>query len=146
MDYESVRMVTNCPDYFDDAGHLAIETKLITIDPESPVPPFGIKRVYFIYGTKPGTVRGKHAHRACVQLVVPVRGLCVFDLFDGHSRQSVTVCEHNKGLLIGPMIWHEMHSFTPDCVLVVLASLPYDEADYIRDYDEFVRLSKRRIG
>jgi hypothetical protein len=53
------------------------------------------------------------------------------------GRESFTLDSPTKGLLIGNLIWHEMRDFSPDCVLVVLASEPYDEADYIRDYDEF---------
>lgn len=101
---------------------------------------FDIKRAYFIFGTQAGVARGFHAHHALRQLAIVVRGRCVFHLDDGRRRDAVTLDDPSKGLLIEPMIWHEMSDFSPDSVLLVLADGNYDETDYIRDYSEFSRL------
>jgi hypothetical protein len=59
-------------------------------------------------------------------------------LFDGHREESIVLDSLAKGLLIGPSLWREMHDFSPDCVLMVFADAEYDEADYIRDRDQFI--------
>lgn len=99
--------------------------------------PFEVKRVYYIYATQQGVARGFHAHRELQQLAVCVHGSCRMVLDDGRSREDVWLDEPNKGVMIGSL-WHEMHDFSNDCVLLVLASDYYDESDYIRDYDEFI--------
>ena len=102
--------------------------------------PFAIARAYCVYGTQPGVDRGFHAHRALQQLAVAVTGSCTMILDDGYSRVNVALDDPSKGLLIGPMVWREMTDFTTDCVLLVLADRHYDESDYIRDHDDFLRL------
>lgn len=99
---------------------------------------FDIKRVYYIYGTKAGVVRGYHAHKALEQIAVCVSGQCKMLLDDGKNKEEIWLNSPEKGIYIGSMIWREMHAFSADCVLLVLASEHYDEADYIRDYDEFL--------
>lgn len=102
--------------------------------------PFEIKRVYYIFGTQAGVARGFHAHRHLQQIVVCVTGSCRMVLDDGHKREDVLLESPIRGLFINDLVWREMHEFSEDCVLLVLASELYDETDYIRDYDEFVRL------
>jgi len=102
--------------------------------------PFDVKRVYYIFGTKPGVSRGFHAHRALQQVAVCVAGKCRMILDDGARHNEVWLDSPTKGLLIGDLVWHEMHDFSSDCVLLVLASEHYNEADYIRSYDEFKRI------
>jgi len=99
--------------------------------------PFDIKRVYYIFGTKPGVTRGFHAHKALKQVAVCVTGSCSVFLDDGQNKEEVLLDSPTKGLVIEDLVWHEMHDFTSDCVLLVLASEHYDEADYIRDYEKF---------
>ena len=101
--------------------------------------PFVVRRVYWIHGTKPGASRGFHAHKQLRQLCVCVAGSVRMSLFDGRREESVVLASHAKGLLIGPGLWREMHDFSPDCVLMVFADAEYDEADYIRDRDQFIR-------
>ena len=101
--------------------------------------PFNIKRVYFIFGTKQGVSRGHHAHRNLKQVAVCVTGACRFVLDDGVHQEEIILDSPTKGLIIENLIWHEMHDFTPDCVLMVLASEHYDEEDYIRAYHVFVK-------
>jgi len=99
--------------------------------------PFDIARVYFIYGTQPGVSRGFHAHRQLRQLVATMAGSCTMVLDDGDRRAELRLERPEVAVEIGPMVWREMHDFSPDCVIAVLADSPYDETDYIRDYSEF---------
>lgn len=115
----------------DSRGHLAVL--------ESPdLVPFDIKRVYYIFGTQPGVARGFHAHKELHQIAVSVNGQCRIILDDGHKKETVWLDSPAKCITIEPMIWHEMHDFSEDCVLLVLASDRYDESDYLRDYDKFL--------
>lgn len=100
--------------------------------------PFDIKRAYYIFDTKEGVSRGYHAHRNLKQVAVCVTGSCRFVLDDGFHQEEIILDGSTKGLVIEGLIWREMHDFTPDCVLMVLASEHYDESDYIRDYQAFV--------
>ena len=99
--------------------------------------PFPIKRVYYIFGTREGIRRGKHAHRRLTQMMVCLTGQCKVLLDDGNTREDVVLTRNDHGLMLDPMLWHEMYDFSPDCVLLVLADNYYDEADYIRDYRTF---------
>ena len=101
--------------------------------------PFDIKRVYYIFGTKEGVSRGFHAHRNLKQVVVCVTGSCRFVLDNGKQREEVVLDKSTIGLLINDLTWREMYDFSPDCVLMVLANEHYDESDYIRDYQEFLK-------
>ncbi|MFC4656872.1 sugar 3,4-ketoisomerase [Rheinheimera marina] len=103
--------------------------------------PFEIKRVYYCTGLNPKFERGFHAHHQIQQLAVCVTGSCVMVFDDGVTREEFRMDSQDKGVLIPPMMWHEMKDFSQDCVFLVLASDVYDEADYIRDYPTFVQLS-----
>jgi dTDP-4-dehydrorhamnose 3,5-epimerase-like enzyme len=100
---------------------------------------FPVRRVYWLFGTLPGVSRGFHAHKQLHQLCVCVAGSVRFTLFDGRREENVVLNSSAKGLLIGPGLWREMHDFSPGCVLMVFADAEYDEADYIRDRDQFIR-------
>lgn len=104
--------------------------------------PFEIKRVYYIYRTEQGVSRGFHAHKELRQVAIAVAGSCEMVLDDGFRRESILLDNPTKGLKIDRMIWREMHNFSDDCVLLVLASEHYDEDDYIRDYETFSSLVK----
>lgn len=101
--------------------------------------PFSVKRVYYIYDTLTGVVRGHHAHKCLKQILVCVHGSCKIHLDNGSETAEVTLDKPTKGLYIENDMWREMYDFSPDAVLLVLASQLYDESDYIRDYDEFLR-------
>jgi dTDP-4-dehydrorhamnose 3,5-epimerase-like enzyme len=111
---------------------------LVAIEAQKKVP-FEIKRVYYLFGTKAGVARGFHAHKELKQLAICVTGKCRMILDDGASKEDAWLDSPTTGLLIDSMIWHEMHEFSADCVLLVLASEHYDETDYIRNYDDFLR-------
>lgn len=123
------------PPLGDDRG------SLVALEGEKTVP-FAIQRVYYLFGTKSDVSRGFHAHKKLQQVAVCVTGRCRMVLEDSQKREEVWLDSPTKGLLIGNMVWHEMHDFSPDCVLLVLASEHYDEADYIRNYEDFLRLIK----
>ncbi|CAG8871242.1 hypothetical protein PS627_04365 [Pseudomonas fluorescens] len=105
--------------------------------------PFNVKRVYYIFDTQAEVSRGFHAHRDLQQLAICVAGSCRMTLDDGKSRQDVHLDTPSKGVLIRNLIWREMHDFSDDCVLMVLASGHYDESDYIRNYEDFLEETKR---
>ncbi|TNH45202.1 sugar 3,4-ketoisomerase [Photorhabdus luminescens] len=104
--------------------------------------PFEIKRVYYIFGTKSGVARGFHAHQNLKQIAICIHGNCRFVLNDGKKREEIVLDSSHSGILIDPMVWHEMHDFSEDCILIVLADDVYDESDYIRDYESFLNKSK----
>lgn len=101
--------------------------------------PFEIKRVYYIWGTDRDVVRGHHAHKNLEQVVVCTSGSCDFVLDDGVRRETFHLDSPTRGLYIKNNVWREFTNFSPDCVVMVLASEHYNEADYIRDYDAFLR-------
>ncbi|AWT48947.1 dTDP-6-deoxy-3,4-keto-hexulose isomerase [Psychrobacter sp. YP14] len=115
---------------------------LVAIEASDTIP-FEVQRVYYIFNTKSGVARGFHAHHQLQQLAVCVSGKCRMVLDDGQTKEEAWLDSPDKGLLIGDMIWREMHDFSDDCVLLVLASEHYDESDYIRDYDEFLKVVKQ---
>ena len=132
-----VRELTLTP-HGDDRG------KLIPLEAGGTDVPFEVKRVYYIYDTTPGTVRGLHAHRALKQLLVCVSGACTItcEQPDG-TRTSHRLDWPTKGLLVEGLVWREMSDFSKDAVLMVLASEHYDTGDYIRDHAEFLREAGR---
>lgn len=126
------------------------EGNLTPVEPPDTIP-FDIARVYYLYDVVGGATRGGHAHIALQQLFVAVMGGFTVVLDDGKERREVHLNRAYHGLYVPCMIWRELTDFTSGAICVVLASLPYEESDYIRDYDEFVsrqRLSesKQRFG
>lgn len=99
--------------------------------------PFAVKRIYYLTGTKPDSPRGFHAHKKLRQLAVCVAGKCRMLLDNGSEKSEVWLDVPNKAVLIDPLVWHEMHDFSNDCVLLVFADDFFDESDYIRDYEKF---------
>ena len=100
--------------------------------------PFHIKRVYYMYGSDVGIVRGKHAHKALKQVLICIHGSCKILLDDGVEKEVVPLEKPYEGLYVTDMVWREMFDFSSDAVLLVLASELYDENDYIRNYDDFL--------
>jgi dTDP-4-dehydrorhamnose 3,5-epimerase-like enzyme len=114
---------------------------LVSLEAERNIP-FPVRRVYYIYGTRAGVRRGRHAHRKLRQVLVCITGTCTILLDDGRSREDVHLTGNTEGLILEPMIWHEMFDFSPGCVLMVLADDWYDETDYVRDYQTFKDLCR----
>lgn len=115
--------------------------KLISLEEYSSIP-FRIKRVYYIYGNKQSIARGFHAHYKLKQVLVCVNGSCKIKLDNGINTEIVSLERPDYGLLINELVWREMYDFSEDAVLLVLASELYDENDYIRDYDKFLKIVK----
>jgi hypothetical protein len=100
--------------------------------------PFDIQRVYIMSGIEgKGTVRGNHAHKKTDQAIFVVKGSMILHLDDGEQTQSIKMSSEVDGVRLGPLLWHSMSDFTPDCVALVVSNAPYDASDYIHDYNEF---------
>jgi dTDP-4-dehydrorhamnose 3,5-epimerase-like enzyme len=106
--------------------------------------PFDVKRVYYIFDTATQIRRGFHAHKNLDQVLICVSGSCKILLDDGKEKTNIELNSPKKGLRISNHIWREMYDFSKDCVLLVLASEYYDEADYIRNYDDFLKYIKSK--
>lgn len=125
-----VRLI-NLPSLGDERGGLVVLEGNDTV-------PFDIERVYYIFNTQKGVSRGFHAHKQLKQVAVCIKGKCRMLLDNGLTQENVSLDSAAKGVLIDAMVWHEMHDFSDDCVLLVLASDHYDESDYIRNYQSFL--------
>lgn len=104
--------------------------------------PFTIRRVFYIYDVPGGECRGGHAHKECSIVLIAIAGSFELRLTDGRNEKTFLLNRANKGVLIPPGVWDTMHDFTTGSVALALASHPYEEEDYIRDYDEFVEYAK----
>ena len=101
--------------------------------------PFDIQRVYYLYDVPGGSERGGHAHKGLHQLIIAMSGSFDVLLDDGKEKKRVHLNRSYNGLYVCPMIWRELDNFSSGSVCLVLASNRYDEADYYRDYDEYLR-------
>lgn len=101
--------------------------------------PFDIKRVYYLYDVPGGESRGAHAHKALYQLIIAANGSFSVTLDDGRQKRSFNLKRSYYGLLVMPGIWRDLNDFSSGAVLLCLASEHYDEHDYIRDYDDFLK-------
>jgi len=99
--------------------------------------PFDIERVYYLYDVPGGAARGGHAHKQLWQVLVAISGSFDVILDDGEARQRFSLNRSYNGLLVGPMMWRELDNFSSGSVCLVLASRPYEEEDYYRDYDNY---------
>ena len=106
--------------------------------------PFEFKRVYYIYDTKDGVRRGFHAHYDLEQILICVSGSCKIHLDNGFETEEVLLDKPYEGLYIANNMWREMYDFTKGAVLLVIASRPYEESDYIRNYDDFIKMIKEK--
>lgn len=120
--------------YSDTRGYLSVVENRLDI-------PFDIKRIYYLYMV-PEVARGAHAHKALQQLLIATSGSVEVIMDDGTSKRSFMLDKPWKGLLIPPGLWRDLENFSPDAVLLCLASEKYDETDYIRDYEEFKTYKK----
>ncbi len=111
--------------------------QLIALEEKKDIP-FDVKRVFYIYGTLKGIPRGNHSHYKTKQFLVAVNGSCKVTLDNGSEKETYSLDKPNLGLFQDALVWGEMHDFSEDCVLMVLADTYYDESDYIRDYSKFL--------
>lgn len=117
--------------YSDTRGYLSVVENEIDI-------PFDIKRIYYLYMV-PEVARGAHAHKELQQLLISTSGSVEVIMDDGQNKKSFMLDRPWKGLLIPPGLWRDLENFSGGAVLLCLASEKYDAADYIRDYNEFLK-------
>jgi UDP-2-acetamido-3-amino-2,3-dideoxy-glucuronate N-acetyltransferase len=106
--------------------------------------PFVPERVFFVYDVPSREVRGEHAHRRQQQLLVCVKGSCALVVDDGAEREELLLDTPGRGVHLQPLVWGIQYKFSPDAVLAVAASGAYDPDEYIRDYEEFLSLTRQR--
>ena len=99
--------------------------------------PIFASRIFYVYGVKAGDTRGNHSHKECEQFLICINGKVNVTCDDGINRQVYTLDSPLKGLYIPPMIWAEQYYHSKDTMLIGLASHPFDEEDYIRDYQNY---------
>jgi dTDP-4-dehydrorhamnose 3,5-epimerase-like enzyme len=100
--------------------------------------PFDIKRVYYLYNTASNASRGGHAHRKTEKIMIAVSGSCEVILDRGGAKTSFTLSSPSEGVLVEPHTWRELRNLSPGTVILALCSLPYEESDYIRNYEHFL--------
>lgn len=118
-----------------EKGNITVVENGITV-------PFDIKRTYYLYDIPGGESRGGHAHKELFQLIIAASGSFNVTLDDGNVKRTFMLNRPYQALLVVPGIWRELDDFSSGSVCLVLASHVYDEADYIRDYTEFLKLKK----
>ena len=116
--------------------------RLVAVEEERDIP-FEIKRVYYLYETKKGIHRGFHAHKHLEQILICIHGSCDVLLDNGTEKKVISLEKPYEGLYVANNMWREMYNFSPDAVLMVLASEYYKEEDYIRDYEAFLKMCKK---
>lgn len=112
--------------------------KLVVAEGEIDIP-FKIERVFYIYGSDDTVVRGQHANRNSEFVLINVAGSSKVKITDGSNKEIVELNRPMEGVYIPKMIWKEMYDFSPDSVLLVLASTHYDGSEYIRDFEEYLK-------
>ena len=123
--------VYNFGDYGDERG------KLVVIEGAQAIP-FDIKRVFYIYDSDPEVIRGQHANRKSEFVLINVAGKSKVRITDGKEEMIVELNKPMMGVYIPAMIWKDMYDFSPESVLLVLASTHFDETEYIRDFEEYL--------
>lgn len=121
--------------------HRDLRGSLVPIEVEESLP-FPVRRLFFVFGVPSIHVRGSHSHRVCQQFMICVEGEISFALDDGKNRTSIRLRRPNEGIYVPPMVWATQYRHTENAKLLVLASHPYDDSDYIRDYEEYTESKK----
>lgn len=132
MMHNDVRML-EFPQHGDERGHLVV------VEGEKDIP-FIVKRVFYMYGSDKDVVRGQHANRQTEFVLINVAGQSKVKVKDGLGNEAVfSLNRPHTGIYLPKMVWKDMYDFSPDSILLVLASEHYDGAEYIRDYGAFVK-------
>ena len=122
------------PQRGDERGHLVIVEGGVDV-------PFEIKRAFYIYGSDKDVVRGQHANRKSEFVLINVAGKSKVKVKDGEGNEAIYCMNRpHTGIYLPTMIWKDMYDFSDDSVLLCLSSEHYDPTEYIRDYDEFVKI------
>ncbi|MBR5083203.1 MAG: WxcM-like domain-containing protein [Prevotella sp.] len=125
--------IINFPKIIDPRGNLTVAEQMEHI-------PFNIERVYWTYDVPSGESRGGHAHRVCEEVIIAVSGSFDVTLDFGDHRQTYHLNHPYQGLYVGTGVWRTLDDFSSGAVCLVLASHLFDEEDYIRDYEEYLRM------
>lgn len=115
--------------------------KLVVIEGGEAVP-FDIKRVFYIYGSDSTVVRGQHANKKSEFVLINVAGKSKVKITDGKESLVAELDKPMMGIYLPPMIWKDMYDFSSDSVLLCLSSTHYDAEEYVRNYDEFLKIVK----
>ena len=107
--------------------------------------PFDIARVYYLYDVPASATRAGHAHHRLNQLIIAASGSFNVNLDNGFEKAALHLARPYRGLLLRPMVWRTIDSFSGGALCLVIASIPYDEADYIRNYGAFLRLARDAV-
>lgn len=126
-------------DFGDERG------KLVVIEGNKTIP-FEIKRIFYIYNSDKNVVRGKHANKKSEFVLVNVSGTSKVRIDDGFSERIINLNRPMMGLYIPSMIWKDMYDFSQDSVLLVLSNTHYDNSEYIREYEDYIREIRSRDG
>ena len=124
--------IIDLPRIYDPRGNLTVVEQLKEV-------PFDIKRVYRTYDVPGGESRGGHAHKKCQSFIIAVSGSFTVRLDDGHKHETYHLNHPYQGLLINTGVWRTLEDFSSGAVCLALASELFDENDYIREYDDFIR-------
>lgn len=125
------------PSLGDDRG------ELVVVEGAGKQVPFIIKRIFYIYGTTKGTIRGNHANRKSEFLFINVSGSCKIKFDNGITKETISLNKPHEALYMDKMIWKEMSDFSEDAVLIVISNENYDGQEYIRDYNEYLKEVKK---
>lgn len=120
----------------DETGHL------ISFEKGSNCP-FELKRTFYIFDTVPNKVRGQHANRNSEFILIAISGSCKVKIDDGENQEIVELNTPHKALYLDKMLWKDMYDFSYNAILLVLTNTNYDESEYIRNYDEFLKEIKK---
>lgn len=123
----------NLPRFTDPRGNLSVVEQNENV-------PFDIKRVFFTYDVPGGESRADHANKSLIEFIVAVSGSFTVSLDDGIEKKKILLNKPYQGLLVNPMIWRKLEDFSSGAVALVICSDFYNEADYIRDYEEYIKV------
>ncbi len=129
----------NLPRFTDPRGNLSVVEQNENV-------PFDIKRVFFTYDVPGGESRADHANKTLIEFIVAVSGSFTVSLDDGKEKKKILLNKPYQGLLVNPMIWRKLEDFSSGAVALVICSDFYNEEDYIRDYDEYIRVRSKTIN
>ncbi|WP_274289673.1 sugar 3,4-ketoisomerase [Prevotella corporis] len=131
QDAPTIGKIIDLPKILDQRGNLTVAEQMKDI-------PFNVSRVYWVYDVPGGESRGGHAHKHCREFIIAVSGSFSVTLNDGKRRHSFLLNHPYQGLLVNTDIWRTLEDFSSGAVCLVLAEDPFDEEDYIRDYDDYL--------
>lgn len=130
--------IIDIPVFGHEYGNIAVMENAATA-------PLQIRRVYYIYDVQAGAERGGHSHHHTTEIVIALSGSFDVTVDDGHRTRRVSLNRPSQGLLLPTGIWRTLDNFSSGAVCLVLASEKFDEADYVRDYDDFKLLTSEKI-